>query len=176
LRLDSNNCGLPQGRIQPNDFIPIFPADSENIPKLLLPTCGTSTVGFFIGVGFQKPQTVLQSTLNLRAIIMKDSSVGKAVRTGTWGLLLGAAAGFALGVLFAPEEGKKLRRKVAYQLDNLGGVVADFIDQAIAEEESSGEARRDGDALVAEAKEKADVISGDIDALLDEIRQQPSDG
>jgi len=107
---------------------------------------------------------------------MKDNSVGKAIRTGTWGLILGAATGFALGVLFAPEEGKKLRRKVAYQLDNLGGVVADFIDQAIGEEESSGEARRDGDALVAEAKEKAEAISGDIDALLDEIRQQPSEG
>lgn len=106
---------------------------------------------------------------------MKDSSVGKALRTGTWGLLLGAAAGFAMGILFAPEEGKKLRRKLAYQMDNLGGVVADLIDQAVSEDEDSGEARKDGDALVADAREKADVISNDIDALLDEMRQQPSE-
>ncbi|MDE2996939.1 MAG: YtxH domain-containing protein, partial [Bacteroidota bacterium] len=63
---------------------------------------------------------------------MKDNSVGKALKTGTMGLLMGAAAGFALGVLFAPQEGKRLRRKLAYQLDNLGGTVADFIDQAIS--------------------------------------------
>ena len=106
---------------------------------------------------------------------MKDNSVGKALKTGTLGLLVGAAAGFALGVLFAPQEGKRLRRKLAYQLDNLGGTVADFIDQAVSEVESS-EARQEADALVNDAKEKATAIRNDIDALLDEIRQHPSEG
>ena len=101
--------------------------------------------------------------------------MSNSFRKGTLGLILGAATGFALGVLFAPEEGKKLRRKLAYQLDNLGGTVADMIDQAMGEQSSSSEARKQGDALVNDAKQKASEISSDIDALLDEMRSQPSD-
>jgi gas vesicle protein len=102
---------------------------------------------------------------------MKDS--GKTLRTGALGVLIGAAAGFALGVLFAPEEGKKLRRKLAYQLENLGSTVSDLIDRAVSEPETS-EARREADAIVRDANEKASVIRNDIDALLDEIRHKPS--
>jgi len=40
---------------------------------------------------------------------MKDYRLGDLVRASTWGALLGAAAGFALGILLAPEEGRKVR-------------------------------------------------------------------
>ncbi len=101
--------------------------------------------------------------------------MSNTLRTGTLGILIGAAAGFALGVLFAPEEGKKLRRKLAYQLEHLGESVADLIDEAISEKKVPGVAKRESDSLVENARQKANVISHDIDALLDEMRSQPSE-
>lgn len=106
---------------------------------------------------------------------MKQYSIGKVLRAGAWGTLVGGAAGFALGLLVAPEEGQKVRRRVVYQLENLTRLVSSYVDQALRAEEES-EARRTGDALVADAQEKAEKIRRDIDALLGEIRSQSTTG
>jgi len=101
---------------------------------------------------------------------MKNRSDGSSFRAGTWGVILGAAAGFAVGLLLAPEEGTKIRRKIAYQLDHLSEQIADLIEKSLSPEEV-GDARRDGQALVNEAQEKAERIRDDIDSLLGEIRE-----
>jgi gas vesicle protein len=101
---------------------------------------------------------------------MKNRSDGSSFRAGTWGAILGAAAGFAVGLLLAPEEGTKIRRKIAYQLDNLSEQIADLIEKSLSPEEE-GDARKDGRALVNEAQEKAERIRDDIDSLLGEIRE-----
>jgi len=103
---------------------------------------------------------------------MKDRSTGNTFRAGTWGVILGGAVGFALGLLLAPEEGRRLRRKLAYQLDHISEQVADLIEKTLSPE-SEGEARREGKALVDDAQEKAEKIRTDIDALLGEMRQEP---
>ncbi|MFQ5572286.1 MAG: YtxH domain-containing protein, partial [Rhodothermales bacterium] len=87
--------------------------------------------------------------------------------------LLGGAAGFALGLLLAPEEGRKLRRRLSYRLESLGKQVGDLADQVLNPETES-EARRTGDALVADAEVRAQRIRSDIDALLGEVRQPGS--
>lgn len=84
-------------------------------------------------------------------------------------MLIGGAVGVALGLLIAPEEGKKMRRRMAYQLEHLADQVGTFVDQ-IANPELASEARRTGDMLVADAREKAQQIRDDIDALLGEVR------
>ncbi|TDI73742.1 MAG: YtxH domain-containing protein [Bacteroidetes bacterium] len=101
---------------------------------------------------------------------MKNRSDGSSFRAGTWGVILGAAAGFAVGLLLAPEEGTKIRRKIAYQLDHLSEQIADLIEKSLSPEEV-GDARKDGQALVNEAQEKAERIRDDIDSLLGEIRE-----
>lgn len=102
---------------------------------------------------------------------MKEYSVGRLARVGAWGVLLGGAAGFALGMLLAPEEGRKLRRKLAFQLENVADQVGTMVDQLLSPE-AAGEARRRGDALVADARQKAQRIRDDIDSLLGEVRQR----
>jgi len=59
---------------------------------------------------------------------MKDRSKEHTFRAGTWGAIVGGAVGFALGLLLAPEEGRRLRRKLAYQLDHISEQVADLIE------------------------------------------------
>jgi gas vesicle protein len=107
----------------------------------------------------------------IRDAHMKLYSIGSVARAGAWGALFGGAAGFVLGLLIAPEEGHKVRRRVAYQLNHLASELGHYVEQLV-NAESESEARRTGDAVVADAREKAERIRADIDALLDDIRRQ----
>jgi len=101
---------------------------------------------------------------------MKRDSIGRSIRAGAWGVLLGSAAGFALGLLLAPEEGQKIRRRLAFQLEHLSRHVGTLVDQVVSDEDSS-DARREGDELVEDAKQQAQKIRDDIDALLGEVQR-----
>lgn len=104
---------------------------------------------------------------------MKPYSLGSVVRAGSWGVVLGGAAGFLLGMLLAPEEGQKIRRRIVYQLEHLTEEITELIDRVLRPQEA-GEARRTGDALVADARAQAQRIRDEIDALLGEMRKQGS--
>lgn len=83
--------------------------------------------------------------------------------------------GFGLGLITAPEEGRKVRRRLAYQLDNLGEKVSGFVEEYLNAEQL-GEAQKAGKALVADAEQKAQQIRADIDNLLGEMRQHRKTG
>lgn len=102
---------------------------------------------------------------------MKIYPMSSVVRAGTWGVVLGGVAGFAVGLLLAPEEGQKVRRRLAYQLEHLADGVGSLVDTLIMPDRG-GDARRTGDALVADAQAQARRIRDDIDALLGEMRRQ----
>lgn len=101
---------------------------------------------------------------------MKKSSLARLLQAGTLGALIGGAAGFGLGVLVAPEAGKKTRRRLIYQLEQLAWRAAD-LSERIMQSQAESEARRTGDELVADAQEQAQRIRNDIDELLGEIRK-----
>ncbi|MEX0600200.1 MAG: YtxH domain-containing protein [Rhodothermales bacterium] len=100
---------------------------------------------------------------------MKDYTLGSVIRAGAWGMIAGGVTGFAFGLFLAPEEGQKLRRRVAYQLEHVAGQIGVFVEQ-ISNPNGDSEARRTGDQLVEDARAKAQKIRDDIDALLGEVR------
>ncbi len=104
---------------------------------------------------------------------MRSFSLGSVIRAGAWGVVVGGAAGFTLGVLLAPEEGQTIRRRLLYQLEHIAGQVGVFVEH-VFNPESASDARRTGDALVADAQQRAEQIRTDIDALLGEMRRQSS--
>ncbi|MEM6648140.1 MAG: YtxH domain-containing protein [Bacteroidota bacterium] len=97
--------------------------------------------------------------------------MARGVRSGAWGVLIGGAVGFGLGLLLAPEKGERMRRRLIYQVDRLADQLADSVN-TLLDDEAISDARRSGDALVADAEAKAQRIRDDIDNLLSEMRRQ----
>jgi gas vesicle protein len=102
---------------------------------------------------------------------MREYTLVSVIRAGAWGALVGGAAGFALGIVLAPEKGQKIRRRLAYQLEHLAEQIGVYVDNMVSPDDAS-EARRTGDAVIADARARAEDIRNDIDALLGEIRRQ----
>ncbi len=105
------------------------------------------------------------------------SSRSRSVRAAALGTLAGGAAGFALGLLLAPGEGRQLRRRAAFLLDqwadDLQAVVRRLDDD---DSPATSIARTKADALVADARVQAQALLSEADALIDAARQRRADG
>lgn len=102
---------------------------------------------------------------------MREYTLGSVVRAAVWGALVGGAAGVTVGLMLAPVEGEKMRRRTTYRLERLADNISE-VTERLLESKVESEAQRSGNALVEDAHKRAERIRDDIDALLGEMRQQ----
>jgi gas vesicle protein len=103
-----------------------------------------------------------------------STSTRSLVRASVLGAIAGGLTGFGLGLLVAPDEGRKVRRRLAYLLDRWSHQVATLVEQLGSDEVQSA-ARDSGAALIADAREQAERILQDANSLMNEVQQRPSD-
>lgn len=97
---------------------------------------------------------------------MRAFSLGSVLRAGTFGVLAGGAVGFLVGLLIAPEEGTRLRRRLAYRMDRLADGVGDWVGSLAAPDAEPSEVALSSAAVVADAEVEAERIRGEIDRLI----------
>ncbi len=101
-----------------------------------------------------------------------SSETWRVARASLLGTLVGGAVGFGFGLLIAPNEGRQARRRLGYLLDRWTAQVASLRDQ-LRDHEVQSDARATGAALVADARQRAEQILQDANALMEEVRQRP---
>ncbi|TNE70551.1 YtxH domain-containing protein [bacterium] len=87
------------------------------------------------------------------------------------GIFTGAVAGAVVALLFAPESGKNLRKKLSYQLGALMEELDD-IQMKITDRKKvigNNEAKLKGDKVVAEAQKRAEDLIREAEDLIKAI-------
>ncbi len=101
---------------------------------------------------------------------MKSYSFGAVVRSALWGGLVGGAAGFTLGLLLAPEQGRIVRRRLVYQLQHMTSEVSAHLEHLV-QQEPAPELRQAEEQMVAETQHRAEEIRQELDQLIGKMRR-----
>jgi gas vesicle protein len=83
----------------------------------------------------------------------------------------GIAVGTALGILYAPDEGRNTRDKLTFRLSKYRDKLKDLLAGLSGEDGGIlNEAKVESQKVVADTKEKAEHMLADVDAMIDQIR------
>lgn len=107
----------------------------------------------------------VDSELNIGRM-SKNDDVGNVTRALGWGLLMGGGVGFTLGILLAPEEGSRMRRRMKFHLEELAKQVGNLAATMQDPQDAAG-AKSEGEALVAKANEQAQEINLRMEEIMD---------
>lgn len=94
----------------------------------------------------------------------------------TLGLLIGAVAGSVVSLLYAPEKGKVVRKRLSYRVSTYAGEVNAMVDKLRKEREKLvSEAKDRGDKVVNEAQSKAQSLIREAETLLENASKSKPD-
>lgn len=95
----------------------------------------------------------------------------------TLGLLIGAIAGTAVSLLYAPEKGKVVRKRLSYRMSTYSDELNGMVGKLRKERESRvSEAKHRGDKIVNEAQSKAQHLIKEAEQLLQSASTAKSGG
>lgn len=87
--------------------------------------------------------------------------------------LLGAGAGVAVGILFAPDAGTNTRDRLSFRLSKYKKELEELIEDLVdGKEIHLNEAKTEGKRVISEAKTKAENLLTDVNKLIDQINQE----
>lgn len=91
------------------------------------------------------------------------------------GLFTGVVAGTVFGVLYAPDEGKRTRNQLSFQLSKLKERLQELSDQMMkGKEVSFSEAKMEGEKNISHAKLEAERIEKEIEKINKELKKTDS--
>jgi gas vesicle protein len=92
----------------------------------------------------------------------------------TLGLISGALLGSVVALLFAPDKGSNTRDVISYRMSKYLDELTHLINKLSAEQEMISEAKKKGDLVVEDARQRAEDLIREAENLLNNIEETKS--